>query len=59
MPENLLEQIQAALDLAKQADLEQGVQWMNEEAVENFAHDYPQINQVINNILEMDNESKD
>lgn len=58
MPENMLEQIQVALSVALQCDLEHGVAWMNDEAAAEFAKDYPQVNQVINNILEMNNESE-
>jgi hypothetical protein len=53
MPENILEQIQVALSVAMQCDLEHGVKWLNEEAADKFAKDYPQLNQVIGNIMEM------
>jgi len=53
MPDNILEQIQIALDVALQSDLEHGVKWMNEAYAEKFKADYPQLNQVIENIMEM------
>ena len=59
MPDNVLEQIQTALSVAMQVDLENGVAWMNEIASTEFAAKYPQINQVIQNILEMDNDTSD
>jgi len=53
---NTLEQIQIALSMALQADLEHGVKWMNEAYAEKFRADYPQLNQVIENIMEMRDE---
>ena len=58
MPENMLEQIQVALSVALQCDLDTGVEWCDKEAHDRFSQLYPQINQVINNILEMNNESE-
>lgn len=54
MPDNMLEQIQTALSLALQADLEHGVAWLNDEASKEFARKYPQLNHVIGNIMEME-----
>ena len=48
-----IELIQTALNIARQVDLENGVAWMNDMAEQKFAKYYPQLNQVINNILEM------
>lgn len=50
--------IQIALNAAKQADLEQGVKWLNECACKEFRAKYPNIDQVINNILEMEVEDE-
>jgi hypothetical protein len=50
----LLRQTQDALAMAVQADLEHGVKWLNEQAAEEFARKYPNLNQVIGNIMEMD-----
>lgn len=59
MPENILDQIQTALNVAMQADLETGVKWNNEQAAERFRQYYPQLAHVLDNILEMKDESKD
>lgn len=53
---NQLSQIQDALSFALQADLESGVQWINEQNSEEFARKYPQLCHVLNNIQEMDDE---
>ena len=48
-----LAQIQTALEMAVQADLEHGVQWLNDAAAKEFAERYPNIWQVIGNIGDM------
>ncbi len=53
VPENLLEQIQTALSVALQCDLETGVKWNNEQAAARFKRHYPQLAQVLDNIMEM------
>ena len=53
MPDNILKQIQTALSVAWQVDIEGGNDWYNREMRTEFARRYPQLNQVINNIMEM------
>lgn len=47
-------QIQEALSAALQTDLEHGVKWLNEDAAKTFKRKYPQLNQVIGNIIDME-----
>lgn len=54
MTDETLEQIQTALDIALQADLEHGVAWMNDEASVKFRHQYPTLSRTIFEILEME-----
>lgn len=56
---NQLEQIQIALSLALQADLESGVAWLNEAAAQEFAKRYPQLNHVLQNIQEMTDDQQE
>ena len=48
-----LEQIQLALQNAWSADVDHRLDWMTDQNQEKFARDYPNLNQVIHNILEM------
>ena len=51
-----LEQIQTALNAALMADLKHEVDWMDEQRKQDFSDKYPNISQVIYNIMEMKDE---
>ena len=49
-----LDDLQDALSLALQGDLENGVRWLNEEATAKFIQDYPSLNKVIGEIMDLE-----
>lgn len=49
-----LEDLQDALSLALQGDLENGVRWLNEEASAKFVKDYPSLNEVLGKIMDLE-----
>lgn len=59
MQTNMLVQVQDALALALQADLECGVAWMNDLASKEFGDKYPNLCHVIGNILDMEFEDEE
>ena len=51
-----LEDIQEALDVALQSDLEHGVAWLNDNAWMDFNNDYPMLSDAIGKIMDMEGE---